>query len=109
MRSVLSRLDYWVDQLDAGGISVLLGARDAMTQQLAGRPSLFHALRRASSWDGVFDLISDNGYTLIPNGENFIAADMSTGLMFSLWDCGHSRLVFEERLGHCPDSPPTNR
>lgn len=109
MRSVLNRLDEWADRLDAGGTRALWGARDAMTQQLEGRVGLFHALRRASSWDEVFDLISANGYTLIPNGEDFIAADMNTGLMFSLWDCGHSRLVFEERLGHFPDSPPTSR
>jgi hypothetical protein len=109
MRSVLNRLGEWADQLDFGGSHALSNARVAMTQQLEGRAGLFHALRRASTWDEVFDLISANGYSLIPNGEDFIAADTSTGLMFSLWDCGHSRLVFEERLGRLPDLPPMSR
>lgn len=109
MRSVLNRLDERADRLDAGGSRALWCARGTMIQQLEGRVGLLHALRRASSWAEVFDLISTNGYTLIPNGEDFIAADMSTGLMFSLWDCGHSRLVFEERLGHFPDSQPASR
>lgn len=109
MRSVLNRLGEWADQLDSGGCRSLYSARVAMTQQLEGRAGLFQALRGASTWDEVFDLISANGYSLIPNGEDFMAADMSTGLMFSLWDCGHSRLVFEERLGRFPNSPPESR
>jgi hypothetical protein len=104
MRSVLNRLGEWANQLDSGGSCELFGAHVAMTQQLEVRAGLFHALRRSSTWDEVLDLISANGYSLIPNEEDFIAADMSTGLMFSLWDCGHSRLVFEERLGRFPDS-----
>jgi len=109
MRSMLNRLDEWADRVDAGGSRALFSARRAMTQQLEDRTCLFHALRRASTWEEVFDLVSANGYTLIPSGEDFIAADMNTGLMFSLWDCGHSRLVFEERLGRFPDSPPMSR
>nr|UVN18867.1 Hypothetical protein [Pseudomonas aeruginosa] len=109
MRSVLNRLHECADRLDARGTRAHWGARDVMTQQLDGRVRLFHALRRPSSWHEVFDLNSANAYTLIRNGEDIIAADMSTALMFSLSDCGHRRLVFEQRLGHLPDSPPTRR
>lgn len=109
MRSVLNKLDEFIDRMDTGSILELCVTRDAVAQQLKGRADLYHALRNASSWDEVMSLLSASGYTFVQNSENFIAADMRTGLMFSLWDCGHNRCVFEERLGRFPDSPPANR
>ncbi len=56
----------------------------AMTQQLHARAYLCHVIRRANSWEEVFDPISANRYTLFANEEVFIAADLSAGLVFSV-------------------------
>lgn len=102
---MLNSLNEKACRLAACGIRSPSCACVAMTQQLHTRAYLYQVLRRANSWVDVFDPISANRFTLIANEEDVIAADPSAELVFSLRDCGHSRLVFEERLGHFPASP----
>jgi len=108
MRTVISKSYANGDELYITAAHALVGARELVGEQLTGRARLFQALRRAHSWDEVLQLITSNGYNIASSGEDFFAADIRTGLAFSLWDCGHNRLVFEERLGHFPGIPSTD-
>ncbi|WP_329045987.1 hypothetical protein [Pseudomonas aeruginosa] len=66
------------------------------------REEMFAQLRGAHSWESVSSILQEQGYSLINNeGEPFVV-NFTTHQLFPLSDCGHSMLVFTERLGPYP-------
>lgn len=97
-RLVSELIESYTAQFCAGGGRFSTTIDSKIRQRL----DFYHSLRNAGSWDEVFNLTASHGYRA-SDVSSFIASDSETGESFSLWECGHSRLVFEERLGPCPD------
>ncbi|WP_137887464.1 hypothetical protein [Pseudomonas sp. 2FE] len=75
---------------------------DNLKTIIGERNALFQNLRSAKTWNAVYETLSDDGYYIVPAEGELIAVNVDTGVMFSLWDCGHNLQVFEERLGPWP-------
>jgi len=83
---------------DLTGASSLAHLRGINTK----REELFAHLRGAKSWESVASILQEQGFSLIYNDDEPFVANFTTHQLFPLSDCGHSMLVFTERLGPYP-------
>lgn len=86
------------DQLD---VSLGTESVEAPEHLLEWR-ELCEKLRRAHSWDQVLHILAAYDYTLMPFGDDIFVVNFYRRRVFVLWECGHNRQVFEERLGPFP-------